>query len=322
VTTLKPELAGAEAPAANPQPGKPAMNIATTIPATPASIVRPDSGCSIFLVTGAETLLIRAGTQIGTVSFDRDTPLSPPDLVAGTDYAVRIEDGQPMVYACNDKLPADAIGGFHFAPGGNAAATSGGDTTPAINPASCWDTDFRPACLDPRGMALVEHSGPAFWCDIYLLGTDHLTKGTSRFGQTIADGRSLPQAVRGEGNVKACDYPTVQAIYTHHGKQLLGAEEFFAAAYGVTERTSADSDPDTTGLDAARTSRFGIMQATGNMWVWGTDGHPTDPRPSLFGGPWLRGSHAGSRYAYLDHWPDDSTGSVSARGRSDHLRLA
>jgi hypothetical protein len=297
------------------------MNIATTIPAKPAAIARPEPGLPIFLVTGAEALLVRAGTVIGTAIFERDTPLSPPGLVAGTDYAVRIEDGQPMVYAAADGLPDDAIGGFHFAPGGNAIGTSGGDTEPAINPLSFWDAGFRPACPDPRGMALVQHNGLSFWCDIYLLGADHLSKGTSRFGETIADGQSLPQAVDGKGKTKACDYPTVQAIYAHHGKQLLGAEEFFAAAYGVTERTSADNDPVRTGLDAKRTSRFGIMQATGNMWTWGTDGHPVDPRPSIFGGSWINRSHAGSRFADLGNWPGDSYGNISARGRSDHLVL-
>jgi len=298
------------------------MNIATTIPAaSTATIARPEAGASIFLVTGADTISIRAGTLIGTTSFDRDTPLPTSDLAAGKDYAVVIKDGQPMVYGCNHAVPDGAVGGFHFAPGGNATARTGGDAVPAINPASCWDAGFRPACPDPRGMALVEHAGLRFWADIYLLGTDHLSKGTSRYGETIADGRSLPLAPDGKGKAKKLDYATAVAIYTHHGKQLLGAEEFFAAADGVTERSSAADEPETTGLDAPRTSRFGIIQATGNMWVWGMDGHPDDPRPSLFGGSWLSGASAGSRYANLGHWPDNSYDGLSARDRSDHLTL-
>jgi len=296
------------------------MNIATTIPVAPAAMIaRPDAGTSIFLVTGADTIAIRAGTLVGTTAFDRDTSLSTSDLAAGKDYAVVIEDGQPMVYGCNLAVPDGAVGGFHFAPGGNSAAGKGGDAMPAINPYSCWDAGFRPACSDPRGMALVEQNGQRFWCDIYLLGVDHLAKGTSRFGETIADGVSLPAAPDGHGLTKKLDYATAVAIYAHHGKQLLGAEEFFAAAYGVTERSSADVDPVTAGLDAARTSRFGIMQATGNLWIWGTDGHPDDPGPSLLGGSWLNGSHAGSRYASLGYWPDSSSDVISARGRSDHL---
>ena len=40
---------------------------------------------------------------------------------------------------------------------------------------------------------------------------------------------------------------------------------------------------------------------------------------SIFGGSWLNGSNAGSRYANLDYWPDNSDDNISARGRSDHL---
>ncbi|WP_315920368.1 hypothetical protein [Mesorhizobium sp. SP-1A] len=293
------------------------MNVTT--PVKPVSITRPIATASIFVATGRETISIRGGTEIGTVKFLEDTPILPPLLEPGTDYAVRIEDGNPMVYACGGGLPDGAIGGFHFAPGGNADEGKGGDAQPAINPASCWDVGFRPACPDPRGMALVERDGLRFWCDIYLLGVDHVSKGTSRFGDEIADGRSLPASQDGKGKVKKLDYATAVAIYVHHGKQLLGAEEFFAAAYGVRERSSAKDDPERTNLDAERTSCAGIMQATGNMWIWGTDGHPVDPRPSLFGGSWLHGGHSGSRYALLVYWPDYSGGSVSARGRSDHL---
>lgn len=40
-------------------------------------------------------------------------------------------------------------------------------------------------------------------------------------------------------------------------------------------------------------------------------------RPSLFGGSWINGSNAGSRYANLDNWPDNSDRNISARGRCD-----
>lgn len=297
------------------------MNIATSNPSMLVAIARPDAGASIFAVTGQASICIRADTTIsGGITYE-DMSLALPDLVAGTDYVVRFENGQPTVQACDAELPANVIGGFHFAPGGNADACGGGDTTPAINPFSCWDLGFRPACADPRGMALVEQNGQRFWCDIYLLGADHLAKGTSRHGETIADGLSLPQDPDGGGKTKKLDYATAAAIYAHHGKQLLGAEEFFAAAYGVTERSATGREPKTTGLDAPRTSRFGIMQATGNMWVWGTDGHPTDPRPSLFGGSWIDGDDAGSRCAGLDSWPGGSDDLISARGRSDHMKL-
>jgi len=41
-------------------------------------------------------------------------------------------------------------------------------------------------------------------------------------------------------------------------------------------------------------------------------------RPSIFGGSWINGQNAGSRYANLDNWPDNSNDDISARGRSDH----
>jgi len=170
-------------------------------------------------------------------------------------------------------------------------------------------------------MTLVDVPGKGrVWCDIYLLGKDHLKNGTSRHGVTIADGTDRPQNPAG-GSFSRFDYDAACAVMKHHGKQLLGAEEFFAAAYGVTEKTAVGADPKTTGLDAPRTSRFGLMQATGNMWVWGTDGHPDIPRASLFGGSWVDDSGAGSRCANLDYWPDNSYGSLGARGRSDHLQL-
>ena len=297
------------------------MNIAVK----PLTIQRA-ADAPIFVATGRDTIAIRAGTEIHENSrfrtgFEKDFPLAidPAHLVAGVDLDIVLTaDDTPAIVPARTAVLDTLIGGFHYAPGGNAETITGGDTVPAINPCSIWDAGFRPACLDPRGMALVEHAGRRFWCDIYLLNVDHRDQGTSRFGAEIADGRSPPQAIDGKGHTKKLDYETAKAIYAHHGKGLLGAEEFFAATYGVTERTAAGKDPKVTGLDAARTSRFGIMQATGGMWVWGTDGHPDDARPSLFGGAWNYGSNAGSRYAYLVSWPDNSSGGVSARGRSDH----
>ena len=41
--------------------------------------------------------------------------------------------------------------------------------------------------------------------------------------------------------------------------------------------------------------------------------------PSIFGGNWNSGDNAGSRYANLDYWAENSNENISARGRSDHL---
>jgi len=40
-------------------------------------------------------------------------------------------------------------------------------------------------------------------------------------------------------------------------------------------------------------------------------------RASWFGGSWINGSNAGSRYANLDNWDDNSNDNLSARGACD-----
>lgn len=41
-------------------------------------------------------------------------------------------------------------------------------------------------------------------------------------------------------------------------------------------------------------------------------------RASIFGGSWINGSNAGSRYANLDNWAENSNENISARGASDN----
>lgn len=287
---------------------------------TALALRKPDPRNAAFIVTGLTSLAIKAGTSLvfggAEVSFGVDAPIDLHLPVAGRDYEIilnadgslsAVESGWP------DAVERPAFGGFHFAPGGNATARAGGDDVAQINPFSLWDRNFLPACGDARGMALVEDRR---WVDIYMLGTDPEADGTSRFGVEIADGASPPKGY------KKLDYETAKAVMAKYGKQLLAAEEFFAATDGVSERTSQENDPQRTGLDAARTSRWGIMQATGNLWVWGNDGHPDDPRASIFGGSWSSGEDAGSRYAILGYWPAVSHDYIGARGRSDHLVLA
>ncbi len=293
------------------------MNMAASITTPAAGISRAGAGAPILLVTGDASLAIRGGTTItvdGKVfAFKEDTAVITGALIAGEDYGIKLNDaGQPFASLPGPENPIDAgwMAGFHYAPGGNATARAGGNDTPAINPASIWDIGFRPSCPDPRGMVCVEAAnGHRFWIDIYLLGVDHKRNGTSRCGVKIADGASLDRL----------NYHDSVAIMVEHGKRLPTCEEFRAAAYGVTERSSASRHPKTTGLDAARTSACGLMQATGNLWVWGTDGDADDPRPSVLGGGWLAGSSAGSRCARLGYWPGFSLGAISARGACDHL---
>jgi hypothetical protein len=291
-------------------------------PAT-ISLAKADRLSPAFKVVGgdlvvAQAITVHAGAE--PVAFVAETPIVLPSaMAAGADYQI--------VVLADDRLAAEewsevnaAIGGFHYAPGGNAdaGARNGGDEAPAINPCSIWDLNWRPACEDPRGMAYVDQMGVApFWADIYLTVADH-RGGTSRLGTVIADGKDTP--VKGDnGEHSSFDYKTAQAALAAHGKSVPSYDEFRALSLGVTERCAAEDDPGKTALDAPRTSAAGIMQATGNMWIWGHDGDPDDPRASVFGGSWLSDVSAGSRYAILDYWPGYSGVRLGARGRSDHL---
>jgi hypothetical protein len=295
-------------------------------------LVKASPDVPVLAVAARGRLLLRGGTRFAGRRFAGAVFVTlPKPMVPGTDYFVRVpKRGAPEAVAASARIGRDVIGGFHFAPGGNALANAGGDETPAINPCSLWDLNFRPACRDPRGMALIDTGAlsgfdftlPLFWADIYLTAADHIA-GTSRLGATIADGVSPPQSDGSGGRCAGFDYATAVQVLASHGKQLLTAPEFFVAAFGVTEKSAAGSDPVTTKLDAPRTSRFGLMQATGNMWTWGRDGHPVSPRASIFGGYWWGGGAAGSRQANVAFWdPGGSGGDFGARGRCDHLQPA
>jgi len=123
------------------------------------------------------------------------------------------------------------------------------------------------------------------------------------------------------------------------GKKAFTQPQFMTAMYGVTEATDAGSDPGTTGLDADRTSRWGVMQATGNLWVWAQDrGGPyageswnantegfgseyNAPNVSRLGGYWLLGVDAGSRSSDWHSPASYSSLSIGLRLVCDHLRL-
>lgn len=329
----------------------------------------PDSVA--FEAPTSSTVRLKAGARIAlgvrVATFAVATDVQMPALTAGTDYAI---------YLCGDgTLRADAnfsaptgfttltsrkIGGFHYAPGGNAAAQLGGDALPAINPYSLWDLKWRPSCADPRGMALI---GGSFWCDIYLLGVDHHVNGTSRNGVTIADGGSPPKVPAMFGGNGSSTYTLTQyaaaEIMASHGKQLLAYGEFSAAAYGVTEAAGRGPDPVATGLgvnnvgtnvDQKFTSKWGVIQAAGCQWIWGRDlGYRLDGADltaaqayswkanttgrgsaysqssnglvaALFGGGWGHGSACGSRSSDWNNAPWNSGTNVGARGRCDHLK--
>ena len=312
-----------------------------------------------FTKTGAGTASIKAGTKVdvaGTVvAFAAATAITMPALTAGTDYAIWVKDDATIQATTNFSSAPGAgnwrkIGGFHYAPGGNAAAQAGGDTTPAINAYSFWDLKFRPACPDPRGMTLVADS---FWADIYLLGVDHLTNGTSKYNVSIADNGAPPKIPTKFGGTGSNAYSTLNwweanEVLQSWGKRSPTYDEFSALAYGTTEATaSGGCDVPTTGVSGTGatnawnkfTSRWGVIQATGCMWTWGAEfgGGAADTcwtantggrgstyqmeNAVLLGGYWGDPTESGSRCSGWNVSPAGSASSRGARGVCDHLIL-
>lgn len=199
-------------------------------------------------------------------------------------------------------------------------------------------------------MVLVANS---FWCDIYLCGTDVDANGSSRYGVTIANGSrppKIPVAFGGTGSTSYTSLTRWEAgeVLASVGKDLLTYSEFAAAAYGVSENVSRGNDPNATGYatsnvgssnaDNKFTSKWGVIQAAGCMWVWGREfGGPYNttpgwgnnnggrgqtyslPNAALFGADWGTASSAGSRASNWSGPPLVSSILVGARGRCDHL---
>jgi len=316
--------------------------------------LKADPDSVAFTKTGNGTAEIKAGTTVAfsdgsQVHFDTATAIAMPTLSAGTDYAIWVApDGTIEADTSFTTAPTAGgrrIGGFHYAPGGNASAPSGGDSTAQINEYSFHDLKFRPSCEDPRGMTLV---ADGFWTDIYLLNTNPDVNGTSALGLTIADGDSPPIIPAAFGGNGSTDYGSFkwyecQEVFAAYGKKAPTYAEFVALAYGVTEETSRGSDPGTTQIDAARTSKWGVIQATGNQFVWGRDviadatgagtyrditegrgkiyTYNDDPYGIFFGGKWNAGDKAGSRSLLSLGSVADSFSDTSSRGVCDHLVL-
>lgn len=306
-----------------------------------------------FVKTGSNTLSIKAGTSISVAGrmriFAAQTAVIVPALTSGTDYAI---------YVCADgTLRADAsftapsgytvensrkIGGFHYAPGGCAAARAGGNNTPQINEYSLWDIKFRPNCSDPRGMALVAN---AFWADIYLTGVDHYINGTSKYNTVMADGSSPPKVPALFGGNGITAYTTLTwweaaEIAVSNGKRLPTYAEFAGLAFGSTEASSIGTDPVSTVWNAAYVSKWGCNQATGVLWQWGdefgggaasaayvanTTGRGSTYQMEnavIFGGYWLSGAYSGSRASYWSLSATDSPSVIGLRCVCDPCVLA
>ena len=328
------------------------FNDGSSLPSGNGWFAKDDSTTVAFTKTGAGTVSIKAGTSVSVfgapLRFPSATAIVMPTLTAGTDYAIYAATDGTVRADANFSAPTGyttantrKIGGFHYAPGGNATGTSGGDTTLAINEYSLWDLKWRPACPDPRGMTLV---GGGFWSDIYLTGVDAITNGSSKYNVTMADGSSppkVPTMFGGNGSTTYGSYTWFEAqeFSTAFGKRTVTQQEYMSLAYGTTEASSVGSDQGSTILNAAYTSKWGVMQSAGVLYVWGrdrggpaaaaswnanTEGRGSEynaPNSALFGGNWNNGSDSGSRCSIWNSAASDSSASLGSRFVCDHLIL-
>ena len=314
---------------------------------------KANRGTRLFQAPTATTLATQQQCyiEVGGVLLNvaANTSVVMPALTAGVDYAI---------YACTDgTLRADSnfsypagyttansrfIGQGHYAPGGNAAAQSGGNTTPAFNPFSLFDLTYRPSRKDWRGM--TTDPGEGFCGMIYLLNTEHIANGPSAYNKVIADGSSPPKIPTQFGGTGATSYGnlnwwTAREVLAAYGMRPPTYGEFAALAYGTTEASSIGTDQGNTILNAAYTSRCGIIQASGVMNIWGdefgggaagaswtanTDGRGSTYQMEnavLFGGNWGNGAYSGSRYSFWNTSPANSYDLLGCRGVCDLLIL-
>ncbi len=302
-----------------------------------AMFVKGDGSQPAWSMPTASTLqtssAITVAVGANAVQVAASAIVALPALSPGTDYYIYLaSDGSLQAAGADVAPPAGErlIGGFHVRDGDGE-----------INPRSLWDLNWRPRS-SPRGMALSIDG--RLWGDIYLMDTQYGVNGYSRNGATIADDGSrpvIPDLYGGNGSnvYGSMSWWVAVDLATAAGKRLPFYQEFTALAYGVVERQAVGTDPVTTQHQAGHRSACGCEQITGVLWQWGSDIAATggtawrniaegrgDVYASnivspLFGAYWNNGSVAGSRASYWVVAPGNSSGSVSARGVSDHLNL-
>ena len=277
----------------------------------PGGFAKLDYTTHCWRKTGPHGISLLAGTavMVGSrlVEFKQDTPVQmPAELKTGSDLAFyACADGSVRASTRFDGLPElpagqwRLIGGAHIGltlPGTTARA--GGfngiywmqadvDAIAGFNQWSLWDLFYRPVS-DPRGMVCV---GGAFWADIYLCAQDY-AQGSSRARVIVASGQNKPPRpamqswVIEDDRVYSTGWYEAQAIALSLRKRLPTMHEFAAAAFGVTERQSSGVfyaliSNRVTGY----TSRWGLEQTTGHLWVWGQE-LLTDPRAGQWDWRW------------------------------------
>ncbi|MFJ3045319.1 hypothetical protein ACIPEN_05780 [Herbaspirillum chlorophenolicum] len=254
------------------------------------SIHKQDIREPAFKKVGAG-ISVRAGVEFDfagqTLVIAADTPISLPSLTAGTDYRIAIKaDNSFQAYTYSDTLPdgAAVVGGFHYLPGGYPTSLGqGGDWNPTLLEWSIWDLNFRPSCADPRGMTRIGHSG--VWIDIYFQGNSSIADGVSRNNDTILTGGNPPVIPADFGGNGTARYTTMNWWEANEhlrqwGKRMPTYAEMSVAAFGTNEKAGRGAHPVKTGLNTANwgtssdpnfTSKFGLIQATGVLWIWTAD---------------------------------------------------
>jgi hypothetical protein len=294
--------------------------------------------------TTSSILFVEVNGEVRTIASG--TSITMPTLAAGTDYAIWCKPDGTLEATSNHTSPPVAnsrkVGGFHYAPGGNATGTSGGNTTQQINEYSFWDLKWRPACPDPRGMTLVGNGG--FWTGMYNMSANHLTGPVHKYNVDPCRDGNPPQNITSAGNYPNASPANILEALAYHGFRAPNFWEFQLLAFGTTEETSlGGTGPGLTGVLTSGagtkerfTSQWGVFDATGVLRVWGNDTilttvDQTLPNPARgarfryshfarFGGDWNTSVFSGSRYVDADTATNSGPG-IGSRGVCDHLIL-
>lgn len=324
------------------------------IKVSPSSIKIP---AGLKLTVGAESFKVVSDYTLTLAS----NLLVPETKTAGTDYFVYAKSDATFYISSNKNITTDRqIGGFHYGLVGETEAATGNKTEAdmvkirGINAYSFWDLKYRPTA-SPKGMINIGRR----WYDIYLLNSEHITNGTSKAGATIAagattNGRAIPKIpleYGGNGTLTYGKFTWFQAceIAKAHNKQLISYAEFPTIAYGVTECVSSSINGYETVAGKIEhyphlTSKYGIEQAAGTEWIWGSDlanGYGTtefawkdntdgrgqiystsnSPTAVVLGGARDHGVDAGSRASAWGYFVWRSSWDFGCRFACDHLEL-
>ena len=289
------------------------------------------------------------------VKIPEGTSISMPTLAVGVDYAIWAKpDGSLEATSSFVNPPvagARRVGGFHYAPGGNApldpagnwANHDGGNTVPQINEYSFYDLKWKPSAPDPRGLTLVNDS---FWTGMYLMSANTTIAPLHKYNVNPARAGNPPQKPYGNGTTYGNARPmNIFECLAYYGFRAPNHNEFQLLALGVNEQRSIDGGgPGNTGIVTDRgknqqTSAWGVFDATGVLQVWGRDSLPdttqdvnvTEGRSdnrwfisrfAFFGGAWFDGAVSGSRCARTDTASASGVfggGFGGGRGVCDHI---